>query len=151
VWDEAARALQRYPEAVLTGVDADGYPFSVRVGTDRYDRRTGDLVVTELPDAIVVAEGPANLLCHHHDEKLWNLSFLHVQGRLTNRDGGWVFTTTAFPNQKSGKLALMRNLHATGTRYLARRGLARPDVNWTAIGEVARRAKARREGDSGRG
>ena len=79
MWAEAAKWLNKSPEAVLTGIDNDGYPVSVRVPTGPYDSATGELPVS-LPDAVDGAEGPANLLCHSHDEKLWNLQDDHGQG-----------------------------------------------------------------------
>ena len=36
-------------------------------------------------------EGPASLLAHHHDDKLWNLHAVLIKGRPQRRDGGWVF------------------------------------------------------------
>ena len=78
MWAEAAKWLNKFPEAVLTGIDHDGYPVSVRVPTGAYDSATGELPVS-LPDAVDGAEGPANLLCHSHDEKLWNLADDHGQ------------------------------------------------------------------------
>ena len=85
MWAEAAKWLNKFPEAVLTGIDNDGYPVSVRVPTGAYDSATGELPVS-LPDAVDGAEGPANLLCHSHDEKLWNLQMITVKGTLEKRE-----------------------------------------------------------------
>lgn len=30
MWDEVTKGLAQFPDAVLTGVDADGYPLSIR-------------------------------------------------------------------------------------------------------------------------
>jgi hypothetical protein len=73
VWAEAAKSLTKFPEAVVTALDADGYPVSVRVPTTSYDPDTGELPVT-WPPGFALTVGPAVVLCHYHDEKLWNLS-----------------------------------------------------------------------------
>ena len=52
--------------------------------TGAYDSATGELPVS-LPDAVDGAEGPANLLCHSHDEKL-NLQMITVKGTLEKRE-----------------------------------------------------------------
>jgi hypothetical protein len=72
VWAEAAKWLAKFDEAVLTVLDADGYPVSIRVDTRNYDAATGQLPA-ELVGQLGCAEGPANLLCHYHDEKMWNI------------------------------------------------------------------------------
>jgi hypothetical protein len=77
VWAEAAKALAKYPEAVVTALDIGGYPVSIRQATSRYDAETGCMPVA-WPPAFAVAEGPASMLCHYHDEKLWNMTMLQV-------------------------------------------------------------------------
>lgn len=136
---EAAKWLKKFDEAVLTALDADGYPLSVRVKTRVYSGDTGRLPVA-LPDVLGAAEGPANLLCHYHDEKLWKLKAFQVRGRLEKRDGEWDFVTTSFT--PPSKLQLFVFLKGTGTaaqKYLDRRGLKRPDVNWESVNEIKRR------------
>jgi hypothetical protein len=41
-------------------------------------------------------------------------------------------------------VAFMRNLRASAQKYLDKRGLARPAVDWAAVKEIQRRASARR-------
>jgi hypothetical protein len=36
----------------------------------------------------------------------------------------------------------MRNLRRAGAKYLTARGLSRPAVNWAAVKDIQRRAKA---------
>jgi hypothetical protein len=139
VWAEAANWLGKFDEAVLTVLDADGYPLSVRVDAHAYDAGTGRLPAA-LPDVLDAAEGPANLLCHYHDEKLWKLKAIQVRGRLEKRDGEWDFVTTSF--EPPSKLALFAFLKGTGVaarKYLDRRGLKRPEVNWASVDEIKRR------------
>ena len=49
-----------------------------------------------MPETLGAVAGPANLLCHYHDEKLWNLNAIQIRGRLEKRGGDWVFVTTKF-------------------------------------------------------
>ena len=61
-----------------------------------------------------------------HDEKMWKLNAIQVKGRLENRDGAWVFVSTAF--KAPSKLALyyfIRGTQTSGQRYLDKRGLDR--------------------------
>lgn len=140
MWAEAAKRLSRFPEAVLTAFDTDGYPVSVRVETRDYDGTTGELAVT-LPEELHAAESPANLLCHFHDDKLWHLDSAQVKGRLRARDGGWVFVSEMFtPPSRLQMVSFLRSTHTSGRKYLDNRGLARPRVNWAAVKEIRRRA-----------
>jgi hypothetical protein len=145
VWAEAAKWLGKFDEAVLTVLDADGYPASVRVGTRTYDAATGRLPVL-LPDVLRAAEGSANLLCHHHDEKLWKLDAFQVKGRLEKRDDEWDFVTTSFtPPSRFAVVAFLKGTRTAAQKYLDRRGLQRPEVNWDSVNEIKRRvAEAKR-------
>lgn len=141
MWAEAFKHLSRFPEAVLTAFDADGYPLSVRVRTHDYDATNGELHLV-LPDELHAVEGPANLLCHTHDEKLWRLDSTHVKGYLRRRNGGWKFVSETFTSPP--RLQMVAFLRATGRsaqRYLDKRGLARPAVNWAAVKQIQRRAR----------
>jgi len=143
VWAEAAKWLGKFEEAVVTGVGADGYPVSVRVSTRDYDATTGTLAAA-FPPALPVVDGPANVLAHSHDEKLWKLNMIQIKGRLERRGEGWVFQSTNF--DAPAKLAFvqfLRSTSASAQKYLDKRGLARPAVNWAAVKEIQRRAKAR--------
>jgi len=143
VWAEAANWLGKFDEAVLTGIDDDGYPVSVRINARDYDAATGALPVT-VPAELRVVAGPANVLAHSHDEKLWKLTMIQIKGRLESRDGGWVFQSTKF--DAPAKLAFvqfLRSNSASAQKYLDKRGLARPPVNWAAAKEIQRRMKAR--------
>jgi hypothetical protein len=143
VWAEAAKWLGKFDGAVLTGVDADGYPVSIRVNSRDYDAATGALAVT-FPSAFHAVEGPANVLAHSHDEKLWKLNMIQIKGRLESRGEDWVFQSTKF--EAPTKLAFvqfLRSNRASAQKYLDKRGLKRPPVNWDAVKEIQRRAKGR--------
>jgi hypothetical protein len=140
VWAEASKRLSKFPEAVLTALDARGYPVSVRVNTRDYDAATGELPAV-LPEALGAVEGPANLLCHYHDEKLWHLAIAQIKGRLQKRGDGWVFVSEKFTPQSRWQIvSFVRGTQTSGQKYLDKRGLTRPAVNWAAVKEIRRRA-----------
>jgi hypothetical protein len=78
----------RYPQAVLSLVAPDGFPFNVRVAisVDRSARRIRlGAGVLGLP----VQPGLACVTAHdHHPEFLWQRNF-QVRGDLVEEDGGW--------------------------------------------------------------
>lgn len=136
MWAEAAKWLATYQEVVVTAQGLDGYPFSVRQDARRYDAATGTMVV-ELPDVLHPGIGAANLLCHEHDESLWNLRAIHLQGTLERRGSDWVFVSSAFTRPPRLALwRLSRRMRASSRRYLLKRGLGEPEVNWTAIKQI---------------
>ncbi|MGP4057221.1 hypothetical protein ACTWP6_20760 [Mycobacterium sp. 4D054] len=144
MWTDAAKRLSRFPEAVLTALDAQGYPVSVRVSTGAYDAATGELPAT-LPPELNAVEGPANLVCHFHDDKLWKLESAQVKGRLERRGDGWVFVSRTFTTQSaSHMLSFLRSIHRSARTYLDKRGLPRPAVNWASVKEIRRRAAEQR-------
>jgi hypothetical protein len=143
VWAEAAQWLSKFEGAVLTAVDADGYPVSIRVTARDYDATNGTLPAA-FPPALQVAEGPANVLAHSHDEKLWKLQMIQIKGRLERRGDGWVFQSTHF--DAPSKLAFFKFLRGNSVaaqKYLDKRGLKRPSINWAAVKEIQHRAKLR--------
>jgi hypothetical protein len=101
-WDERMDELgARYPEAVLSLVAPDGFPFSVRVpiSVDRGARRvrigSGALGVPVQP-------GPACLAAHDHAPDFgWQRNF-QVRGDLVEEDGGWALV----PHRLIGGLEL---------------------------------------------
>jgi hypothetical protein len=139
VWAEAAKWLNKFDEAVLTVLDADGYPLSVRVNPRAYDGATGELPTT-LPAEPRAAEGPADLLCHYHDEKMWKIKAIQIRGRIAKRDGAWMFQSTGFDAPpKLAFLSFVKGARTSAQKYLDRRGLQRPAVNWAAVKEIQRR------------
>lgn len=142
MWAEAAKRLAEYEEAVVTALDPAGYPVSIRQAAPRYDPATGEFTV-EWPSGLAVSEGPAIVLCHYHDEKLWNIRQLQIRGRLERRAERWVFISTGFRPPPACALGvfvrLARDMRKSGKRYLGRRDLEKPTVNWRAL-------KALREG-----
>jgi hypothetical protein len=143
VWAEAAKWLGKFNEAVLTVLDSDGYPGSVRVDPRAYDPATGELSAA-LPDALRAVEGPANLMCHYHDEKMWNIKAIQIKGQIENRDGTWMFVSSTFkPPAKLAFWSFVKGARASAQKYLDKRSLDRPAVNWAPIKEIQRRVKAK--------
>jgi hypothetical protein len=138
---EVAEWFNKFDGAVLTVVDSDGYPASIRVDPRAYDVATGELPTT-LSDELHAAEGPAGLLCHSHDEKLWNLQMIDIKGHIEKRQDAWAFVVGDFqPPSKLAFLSFIRGARRAANKYLERRGLKRPEVNWAAVKEIQRRAR----------
>jgi hypothetical protein len=85
VWDEIVRLLPDFENAVLTGLDNEGYPYSVRVRPQADPTRRA--IGVPLPAHAPVQDGPASLLCHAHDEDLWNLRSFLVRGSYVGKRG----------------------------------------------------------------
>ena len=126
------KELKNYRDAVLSFVDADGRPTSTRLRPSPLP--DGRLA---LPRVEGLRPGPASLLAHFHDEKLWSLrSFVSV-GSVSPVADGWAFTPERYlPGASPDPRALLRTLRAaraTSKRYLAARDLPRPVVDWNAF------------------
>ncbi len=144
MWKQLTRHLKTFSSAVITGVDMEGYPFSARC-IPRIDLERRALWV-DFPPAAPVQPGLADLLCHAHDEKLWNLRSFLVQGRLEKNEDGWLFTPLRFvPGEGlNGKLSLLVTLfHARRNtrRYLVKHRLPRPKIPWKDINRLRAEAK----------
>jgi hypothetical protein len=89
VWDERMDELgSRYPEAVLSIVSPDGFPFSVRlpIAVDRAARRVR---LASDPVGVPLRPGLACVTAHdHHPDFHWQRNF-QVRGDLVEEDGGW--------------------------------------------------------------
>jgi hypothetical protein len=139
MWDELVRDLARFPDAVLTGLDALGRPTSVRAvpRPDAADR----VVRFARPPGVELVDGPASVLCHSHDAQLWNLRSFVARGTVAAVGDDWVFTPTALVpgTGLSGPLGGLRSFVAArgrAGRYLARRGLSRPVVPWSRFRQL---------------
>ena len=151
MWAEIVRELPGFDSTVLSGLDEDGYPISVRCRPEP-DPASRTLRVQIGPGAGLQA-GPASLLCHRHDELLWNQRAFLARGTLAEESGGWVFRPTAFvPGAGIGGLrGLVRFVIASRratNRYLAARDLPRPRIPWRDIiaikEQVAREERGQR-------
>ncbi len=142
MWDKAVKNLAEYPTAVLTGIDSEGYPFSIRCKPE-VDAAKQVLYIT-VPDGVPIQTGPAGLLCHYHDDLLWNLKNFILRGTLEKADGRWVFHPTQFiegAGRLTGVIGLIRNGRRAAKQYLDKRGLARPKIPWDKLREIYDRAQ----------
>jgi hypothetical protein len=144
VWDEIVKHLALFESDVLTGLDAEGYPYSVRC-RPRADpvRRVLRL---RLPADIPVQPGSASLLCHSHDENMWHLRSFLARGELSSDARGWKLRPVRFVPGAGigGPVGVVRFVigsRRNARRYLARRGLPRPRVPWSEIIAIKARAK----------
>jgi len=132
MWAEIAQTLPSYCSAVLTGVDANGYPFSIRCRPQIDQSRQRILV--DIAPTLPFEPGPASLLCHSHNEELWDLRSFLLRGRLESVDGAWIFRPAKiFDGELAGmieRLKLLRQVRKSTRRYLERRGLPRPKIPW---------------------
>lgn len=133
-----AAAIRKYPEGVLTGVGAQGYPFSVRQTALAYDAAASTLPVV-IPAALDAVAGPANLLCHFHDDDMWNMHMISVRGRIERRGEAWIFIATDFT--PPSVIDQFRRMARSANTYLEKRNLPRPQVNFAAIDALWQRAK----------
>ena len=146
MWAEIAQYVPTFRDAVLTARDGSGHPYSLRCAP-RLDA-TDRIVRVVVPRGVELRPGPASLLCHSHDERLWQLRSCNVRGTLERDEQGWLLRPSRFiPGGGTGgvltTLRLVRDLRRTAARYLATRGLATPAVPWERIKE----AKATAAGD----
>lgn len=142
-WKKAGKRIARFTEGVLSGVDGEGRPWSARLLTLRYDPATGRLPA-RLASALGAVPGPALLLCHKHDENLWNMDLVQVKGRLEREGDGWCFVSTEF--EPPSTWAMIRRVGRSATAYLERRQLARPVVDFAAIDRLWAEARRLRGG-----
>jgi len=145
MWTEIRRYLRRYPSAVLSGLDSAGRPFSLRCQPE-LDEDAHVLRVRLYPAAELV-KGPASILCHSHNLFLWNLRSFMVRGIIEPAGGdAWLFRPTRFiPGIGVGGLPGMVRFalakRRAAARYLQRRGLARPRIDWAQLKAVQARAR----------
>lgn len=136
MWNDLGKYSVQFASAVLTGVDAEGYPYSIRCTPEFDDDK--QVVRLTLPAAAAILPGRAGLLYHQHNEQLWNLKSFLVRGRIEHDAQGWVF----YPEQLilGGGLhsplrdvAALFRMRRVAKQYLRKRGLARPRIPWEAI------------------
>lgn len=141
MWDDLVRNLARYPTAVVTVHDATGYPFSIRC-TPRPDPARHVLQV-DLPEYVHAQPGPAGLLCHFHDDNLWNMTNFVAHGELEADGDGWVFHVRRMVEGAAPRNSLRTQLRprASAKRYLDRHGMDWPEVPWDRLHAIYRDAR----------
>src|SRR5262249_46791031 len=88
-WTRMMVRLGEYSSAVLTGRDVQGLPYGVRC-QPRPEQAARTLDIPDLPDT-QLQPGPASLLCHRHDDLLWNQRSFLVRGTLLRAGAAWSF------------------------------------------------------------
>ncbi|MDQ4127797.1 MAG: hypothetical protein M3151_07620 [Actinomycetota bacterium] len=146
MWDEIVGLLSGFESAVLTALDAEGYPYSVRCRPRA--TATGRVIEVSLPAHTPIEAGPASLLCHAHDENLWNLRSFLVRGALRREEGGWAFEPRGFVpgagvEGPMGVVRFVGGSRKNAERYLKKRGLTRPSIPWKRINEIKAQASGR--------
>jgi hypothetical protein len=144
MWTSLAQYLPKFRDGVLTGLDAEGSPFSLRCQPQ--PDPAARVLRLPLPEEAPLRPGPACLLFHKHDDRLWNLLSFVVRGTLERNGQEWILRPVHFvPGVGIGGLmSYVRFLvdgRRTTSRYLRRRGLARPRIPWREWQEVFGQAK----------
>jgi hypothetical protein len=133
MWSDIVKYAGEYESAVLTGMETGGYPFSQRCRPEPDAARKR--LYLDLPRWIPLEPGPACLLWHRHDAHLWNLHSFVVRGTLIHEETGWYLQPAQFiPGVGIGGwrsyVHFLLDGRRTTRRYLQRRGLSRPKLNW---------------------
>jgi hypothetical protein len=142
VWDEIAKHLPEFPTAVLNVLDVEGYPYSVRCRP--VPERSAGLLRLDLATDAAIQPGRASLLCHSHDELLWNQKVFLVRGRLVRDEDGWALGPEHVVPGADSPLSLARfviGVRRNAAAYLRKHGLARPPIPWDEIDAVKEQAR----------
>ena len=131
---DAFRQLVTFPSAVLGTTTPEGAPVLRRV---HVTGSAGDALVLDVPPDGDLRPGPASLLAHSHDEKLWSLRSLGVVGELV-AGPTWTFRPERIigDSGRATPLAIvrqLRRLRRTAQGYLDRRSLPRPQIPWADL------------------
>ena len=115
---------------------SDGYPYSLRCRPALNAER--QVLAMDLPPGVPLQAGPACLLCHTHDEHLWNLKSFVLRGTLERQAGSWVFVPRQFiPGMGIGGwrsyLRFVRHGRAATRAFFAKRGQPVPKVAWSEL------------------
>ncbi len=143
MWAEIEKYLPLFESAVLNAGDGEGYPYSIRCRPEL--DRPAEILRLDLAEGTNVQAGPACLLFHSHDEKLWNQKIFLLRGRLEETQEGYVFRPEKFIPSIGigGPVAILRTIigaRKSAAAYLEKRGLERPSIPWTEVETVKEEA-----------
>jgi hypothetical protein len=143
VWDEIIAQVPEYPSAVATARDEEGYPFSFRCHPS--PDASSQVLRLRVPPGAPVRPGPANLLCHKHDEWLWHQRSFLVRGTLERDSEEWLLRPISYLpgvgyGGVRGQMRFVLGARRAAHRYLRSRGLPRPKVPWDLLAKVKRQA-----------
>src|SRR5260370_24374857 len=85
MWAEVQRQLRAFSSPILTGVDGHGYPISIRCAPKLGEAQ--QVLRVSLPGWTGIRPRPASLLCHRHNQLLWDLHSFMVRRTLTPTSG----------------------------------------------------------------
>jgi hypothetical protein len=147
MWNEILDALEVHDNALLTGYDEEGFPFSVRTAP-RADWRNRRLIVN-VPAPSGIQPGRASLLMHSHNEELWEMAQFLIRGTLVKTKEGYYFVPAAVsgsPRPAAGLDAFrtLKSIRRRGNAYLEKREIPRPKVPWDDIHRLQERAQQHR-------
>lgn len=132
-----ADLVTRFPSGVLGVRDASGAPLLARVRP-----RVGDdglAIDADVPEEAVA--GQASLLVHRHDEHLNGMHNALVRGELRRDGDRWVLAPSRVvepmgTGERGSTFRVLRDARRSTRRYLGRRGLARPRIQWARFQEL---------------
>lgn len=126
---------------MLAARDASGAPVLARTRPVPTDEG----FAVEVPADCAATAGPASLLVHRHDEQLNHMHNALVRGTLTAGDRRLLVPTNVVEPMGTGRptdaIRVLRSTRRATTRYLERRGLDRPRVQWDEFKALAVSAK----------
>lgn len=135
---QAVHRMSGHHSAVLVALDGGGSPWLLRV-RPQPDESVGSFLL-DVPADERLVPGPASLLCHSHDEKLWNLRSFVVTGQVGRQGDRWRFTCDRFVAGADGNplhaVKMLRTCQRTARGYLQRRTDQPPDVSWPEFNAV---------------
>ena len=89
ILERVIKLMTDYESAIITAVDGNGYPVSVRC------RPRPDYIAKalkcDISNDLGIQNSPASLLCHSHDEWIFNMTSFGVRGSLEHVEDGWLF------------------------------------------------------------
>ncbi|MFD4599565.1 pyridoxamine 5'-phosphate oxidase family protein [Streptomyces sp. NPDC058464] len=134
--------LARFPTAVLAARDATGAPVLARTRPVP----TGEGFAVDAPADCPAVPGPAALLVHRHDERLNHMHNALVRGELRESGSGLVLVPAKVvepmgSGRVSDAVSVLRTTKRATDRYLHRRGLPRPRVQWSEFRTLAQEAR----------
>ncbi|QMU77993.1 pyridoxamine 5'-phosphate oxidase [Streptacidiphilus sp. PB12-B1b] len=143
-----AELLAGFPSAVLGARDVSGAPVLQRTRP----RPTGEGYAVEVAAGTEIVPGPAGLLVHRHDEQLNHMHNALVRGVLRSVGERWLFVPTGLvapvgAGRPRDAVRTLRNARKATARYLDRRGLPQPRVQWDRFAALAAPAAPARQRD----
>lgn len=147
MWNNRLAALaNEYPTAVLSIMDASGYPLSVRC-TVRLDAARQAAIITDAPAQVAAWQGKACLLFHQFNERMEGLRQFVILGELVREEGLPALLVSKFVTS-TGRQDTDRIPHAStpwqmaqffwlgwhnARSYVAKRGAPWPPIAFDAI------------------